>query len=165
MSIAHTVQKQIVWWTTWLSISIQLCEEGTVCEFPCCFGKLTCCLVCLHCTYLLNLWTYVHLSEKHKNNVPFFFSHDSRFSVTKTSDNYHASFYLLVDNQRFAFKDAYLGSSHSTPSTSATISLQLKAGQVIKVENVSSNSVWGTDSDGAMLSWFTGHLLFPLWNV
>ncbi len=96
------------------------------------------------------------------SEVPMWLSY-SRFSITKHGDFYDGSFYLLVDGQRFAFIEAH--NSNNTPSGSATINLQLTAGQVVQVENSGSNYVQGTSSEGFIESWFTGHLLYALWCV
>ena len=90
----------------------------------------------------------------------FVFFHLCRFSVTKQSNLHRTYFWLLVDDQRYLFKGIY--SSDLTPSVSATIILELTAGQIVRVENDSSNIIYGTDSSGAIRSWFTGNMLYAL---
>ncbi len=82
--------------------------------------------------------------------------------MTKYGNNYHGTFYWLVDADRVAIKDAYFQNSDSQPQGSATITLELQAGQIVRVENFASTRVFGTDDSGLILSWFTGHLLYAL---
>ena len=84
-----------------------------------------------------------------------------RFSVAKEGNDYYGSFYFLVDEVKYAYEDEYTG-SNSTPTGTATINIELTAGQIVRVENRGSSKIGGTDSTGIMLSWFTGHLLYPL---
>ena len=44
----------------------------------------------------------------------------------------------------------------------ATINIELRAGQIVRIEYKGSSKVGGTNSTGTMLSWFTGHLLYAL---
>ena len=90
------------------------------------------------------------------------FSFDVRFSVVKFGTNYYGSFYLRVDDARYALVEVFAGSSDSNPLGSATINIELTAGQVVHIENVGSTSVYGTNSAGFIYSWFTGHLLYAL---
>ena len=83
-----------------------------------------------------------------------------RFSVTKTSNLERSNFWILVDDQRYA--GHFLYTADVPPAGSATIILQLTAGQIVRVENQYSSIIYGTSSDGVILSWFTGHLLYPL---
>ena len=85
-----------------------------------------------------------------------------RFSVNKEGTGSYGSFYLLIDEKQYAFKDAYFGDSDIIASGSATINVKLTAGQVVGIENFGSTLIYGTDSAGYMYSWFTGHLLYAL---
>ena len=87
-------------------------------------------------------------------------SHTCRFSVNKSGNEYQGSFYFLVDEVRYANKDVYVGSDVH-PSGSATINVELRAGQIVRIENYGSTVIFGSD-DGVMYSWFTGHLLYAL---
>ncbi len=81
-----------------------------------------------------------------------------RFSVSKRADDY-GNFFLLVDEETFAYHRIYtLG---DIPSGSMTIILELTPGQVVRVQNIASVNVLGSDSI-ALNSWFTGHLLYGL---
>ena len=83
--------------------------------------------------------------------------------MNKEGNNYDGGFWLLVDEVRFAYKDAQdTSSSNSLPSGSATINVELTAGQIVRVENRGSSLLYGTDAEGFMNSWFTGHLLYGL---
>lgn len=86
-----------------------------------------------------------------------------RFSVNKSGNEYQGSFYFLVDEVRYANKDLYVGSDVH-PSGSATINVELRAGQIVRIENYGSTVIFGTsdDEEGEMYSWFTGHLLYAL---
>lgn len=84
-----------------------------------------------------------------------------RFSITKRSDLNRSQFWLLVDQERYAYSSLYTD-SHSTPSDSTTINIQLTAGQLVRVENDYSSLVYGTNSEGYILSWFTGFMLYAL---
>ena len=86
-----------------------------------------------------------------------------RFSVNKSGNEYQGSFYFLVDEVRYANKDLYVGSDVH-PSGSATINVELRAGQLVRIENYGSTVIFGTsdDEEGEMYSWFTGHLLYAL---
>ena len=70
---------------------------------------------------------------------------------------------FLVDEVRYAEYDLYVGSDIH-PSGSATINVELTAGQIVRVENHGSTILYGTSDEGNMYSWFTGHLLYPLWK-
>ena len=48
------------------------------------------------------------------------------------------------------------------PASSSTINLELTAGQIVRVENIVSTEVAGTEFTGVIRSWFTGHLLYAL---
>ena len=69
------------------------------------------------------------------------------------------SFWFLVDNERVAFTSEF--STEYDPLGTATIILELRAGQIVRVENQDSPYIVGTESDGAR-SWFTGFLLYAL---
>ena len=83
-----------------------------------------------------------------------------RFSVTKKSDQQRSYFWIVVDDERYALYSLY--SAGSQPPGSLTITLELTAGQIVRVENDYSSIIYGTDSAGAIRSWFTGHLLYAL---
>ena len=95
---------------------------------------------------------------KWRNQIKFF-SFDVRFSVNKHGTDYGGSFFVLVDEVKYAYYEEY-GPNDSTQSGSATINIELTAGQVVRIENKSSTEIYGTDSTGVMWSWFTGHLLY-----
>ena len=76
-------------------------------------------------------------------------------------DNSYGGFYFLVDNDRVARVQGYDTEDTFTESSS-TINLYLTAGQLVRIENHESTTVWGTDTEGFMHSWFSGYLLFAL---
>ena len=83
--------------------------------------------------------------------------------MNKEGNNSDGGFWFLVDEVRFAYKDAEdPSSSNILPAGSATISLELTAGQIVRIENRGSSVLYGTDAEGFMNSWFTGHLLYAL---
>ena len=82
--------------------------------------------------------------------------------MTKEGNDYHGSFFFLVDEVRYAEKDGLYGGSNEAPASSATINLQLNAGQLVRIENIGSTLVYGTFAEGYIQSWFTGHLLYAL---
>ena len=82
--------------------------------------------------------------------------------MNKEGNNYYGSFRLLVDETRYLRKDLYLGDANETPSGFATINIELTTGQIVRVENEGSSEIFGTNADGTMHSWFTGHLLYAL---
>ena len=82
--------------------------------------------------------------------------------MTKEGDLAHGSFFLLVDGERYAEKEGYYGEENGAPATSATITVQLSAGQLVSVQNVGSLLVYGTYARTYIQSWFTGHLLYAL---
>ena len=90
----------------------------------------------------------------------------TRFSITKRSDYSQARFWLIVDEVRKTFFDMdyheQTGSGTTTPTGFFTINMQLTAGQIVRVENDQSPYIYGTDSSGVMMSWFTGYMLFSL---
>ena len=88
----------------------------------------------------------------------------SRFSVNKEGDSNHGSFYLLVDEERYAYKETWV-STDCCPAGSATINLELTVGQIVRVENTGSSLLYGTQPGGFMKSWFTAHLLYALWKI
>ena len=91
------------------------------------------------------------------------FSLNPRFSVNKEGNNYDGGFWFLVDEVRYAYKDGEdPGSTNSLPSGSATINVELTAGQIVRIENRGSSVIYGTDAEEFMNSWFTGHLLYAL---
>ena len=63
---------------------------------------------------------------------------------------------------RFAYVEEYGGNSDLDPSGTATINIELTAGQIVRIENAGSTAIYGTNSPGYMYSWFTGHLLYAL---
>ena len=86
---------------------------------------------------------------------------DLRFSVVKRCDNFYGTFYLLLDEMRYTYVDEYV-ESNFIPAGSATINIELTAGQVVRIENAGSTMIYGTHSTGYIYSWFTGHLLHAL---
>ena len=81
--------------------------------------------------------------------------------MAKRSDNYWAAFSILVDEVRYAYLDVYGSNIDRVPAGSATINIELMSGQVVRIENVGSAWIYGTDSN-VISSWFTGHLLYAL---
>ena len=65
-----------------------------------------------------------------------------------------------MDEQRHA--GLFLRTPHQNVAGSTPIVLELTAGQVVRIENDISTIVYGTDSDGTIHSWFTGHILYLL---
>ena len=66
-----------------------------------------------------------------------------------------------MDEERFAFEDEWNKTDDSTSGT-ATINMELTAGQIVRIENYASSLIYGTDPSGYIFSWFTGHLLYAL---
>ena len=82
--------------------------------------------------------------------------------MTKNGNNYDGRFHFLVDEAEYALIDMDLvNEGDSTPATTATITLELLAGQVVRIENLGSTTIYGLNGD-VMHSWFTGHLLYAL---
>ena len=81
--------------------------------------------------------------------------------MTKLGSSSFGAFFFLVDEERFAFEDEWNKTDDST-SGSATINMELRAGQIVRIENYGSLLIYGTDPSGYMFSWFTGHLLYAL---
>ena len=73
-------------------------------------------------------------------------------------DNSHGWFNFLVDEEPVAEHYMYVPNS-CCPNGGATINLELSSGQIVRIENLYSTIIYGTDSTG-MRSWFTGHLLY-----
>ena len=69
--------------------------------------------------------------------------------MVKHGNYYSGAFYILVGDVRY-------------PLGSATINIELTAGQVVRIENDWSTTIYGTDSTGYIYSWFSGHLLSAL---
>ena len=85
-----------------------------------------------------------------------------RFTVIKSGNNYDGRFHFMVNEVEYALVDMDLVSAgDSTPSTTATINLELLAGDVVRIENIGSTLIYGVNGD-IMYSWFTGHLLYAL---
>ena len=85
-----------------------------------------------------------------------------RFSVTKLGNQYDGRFYFLVDEERYAYFETDLVSvGDSTPATFATVTVELLAGQIVRIENAGSTTVYGLSGE-ILRSWFTGHLLYVL---
>ena len=95
----------------------------------------------------------------HFKMFAFSFSH-CRFSVTKRGSDFSGTFVFTVDDDAYAAMLTF-SDNDSAPSASATINLELSAGQVVRVENVDSAIIFGTEF-GLVYTWFSGHLLFPL---
>ena len=85
-----------------------------------------------------------------------------RFSVTTRGSGDSGSFGFLIDENMRAFKSASYGTENLYPSGSATVSLKVKAGQIVQIQNFGLEEIFGTGSIGSMDSWFTGHLLYAL---
>ncbi len=71
------------------------------------------------------------------------------------------NFWFLVDDQRVAFIDDFdlffiLGQGFGT------ITLQLTADQVVRIENDYSRAIYGSDDQYGHVSWFTGYLVHKL---
>ena len=71
-------------------------------------------------------------------------------------------FLNFVFNWKYAEKDGVSGGSNEAPASSATVNLQLNAGQLVRIENVGSTLIYSTHAEGFVQSWFTGHLLYAL---
>ncbi len=82
--------------------------------------------------------------------------------MNKKGNDYSGSFSILVGEAAIAFKEAGFTNSNEDPSGSATINLELTAGERVRVQNVDSSVVYGTAQFGVIESWFTGHLLYVL---
>ena len=122
-------------------------QKVNLCPFPCwiCYTQ---------CTTTLKQGEY----SRPEDITMLHFSH-FRFSVTKRSNDNRAYFWFLLDDQRYSLYQLY---TSGTVTGSATIVLELTAGQIVRVENSISTIIYGTDSEGAIRSWFTGHMLFGL---
>ena len=81
--------------------------------------------------------------------------------MTMYGYDYSGSFYFVVDDARFAFVKEYSPDNDFSPQGSATINMELTAGQIVWIENAVSTTIYGTN-DGRLFSWFTGHLLYTL---
>ena len=81
--------------------------------------------------------------------------------MVKRGNENIGTFFILVDEVRHVRFNDY-GGSDIWPAGSATINIELTAGQVVRIENVSSTLIARTDSTGYIHSWFTGHLLYAL---
>ena len=78
--------------------------------------------------------------------------------MTKAGAFYgEGSFFFLVDGVRVAFKYLWVP-SNSAAASSATLNIELFAGQIVTVENDGATAIMGTA--GEFASWFTGHLLY-----
>ena len=71
------------------------------------------------------------------------------------------SVFFLVDGERYAGLDEQSVGADTAAGT-ATITIELTAGQIVQTENFESTVVVGTVNDLAIFSWFTGHLLYAL---
>ena len=85
----------------------------------------------------------------------------SRFSVAKNSNGDFGSFYFLVDEERFAYVEEH-SDFDGAPGGYATINIELTAGQLVRIQNLHSDTIWGTAVGDGYFSWFTGHLLYAL---
>ena len=81
--------------------------------------------------------------------------------MVKNGNEYYGTFYFLVDEVRYGYLEGCC-SGDPTPSGSATINIELTAGQVVGVDNIISTVIYGTNPNGFLNSWFTGHLLYAL---
>ena len=86
---------------------------------------------------------------------------DIRFSVTKCGNAQAGTFFFLVDEVRYAVMEEYT-EAKELQWASATINIELRAGQTVRIENGVSTAIWGTNGHGILYSWFTGHLLYAL---
>lgn len=87
-----------------------------------------------------------------------------QFSVTKNSNDKNSRFWITIDDvpiTRCWDQNSDFGPAELT-QTSCTMTLEVKAGEKVKVKNSHSSSVFGTDGNKVMFSWFSGHLLFPM---
>ena len=83
--------------------------------------------------------------------------------MTKRSDVHQADFYLLVDGVRYSYHDINAGNDGSHhPTGSFIITIQLKAEQLVQVENDNSAGVFGTHKTGYLHFFFARHMLFGL---
>ena len=152
--------------SVWRAVSVQggcLCLGGSLSGTPP-YGKERSVCILLECILvILNISPLKKVFSKWKKHmgkkVLFFF--DVRFSVVKHGNYYSGAFYILVAKMRYAFVNEF-ANTNSIPLGSATISIELTAGQVVRIENDWSTRIYGTDSAGFIYSWFTGHLLYAL---
>ena len=86
----------------------------------------------------------------------------SRFSATKQGNEYEGSFYFEVDGVFYSRKEAWFPDSRSIPSGSATVILELQAGETVAIANYGSTRIYGTYLNSYYQSWFTGSLLYAL---
>ncbi len=85
-----------------------------------------------------------------------------RFSAVKEGDRNSGSFYILVDDAKKAVIDGDTPNpNNGHPQGSCTITLELTAGQEVKIMNYQSTTLLGTHS-GCYHSWFTGFLLYAI---
>ena len=89
------------------------------------------------------------------------FAYHNRFTAVKEGINNHGSFWFLVDNTRVAYVDEPNPDDYH-PQGGETITLELTAGQSVRIENQDWTTIYGTDSSGVLRSWFTGFLLYEL---
>ncbi len=81
--------------------------------------------------------------------------------MVKNGNNYYGDFWFVVDNNRVAYMEMY-EDTDATPTPSATINLELTAGQIVRIESNVSTEIYGTHADGFIFSWFTGFLMFAV---
>ena len=67
-----------------------------------------------------------------------------------------------MNGERYAVYDIEEEGFEQVVQGSATINIQLTAGQVVQIENILSTKIYGTELSGYVSSWFTGHLLYTL---
>ena len=104
------------------------------------------------------------MSDLHKQKNQILkktFSFYVRFSVAKMGNLDEGSVFFLVDGERYAGLDEQSVGADTAAGT-ATITIELTAGQIVQTENFESTVVVGTVNDLAIFSWFTGHLLYAL---
>ena len=94
------------------------------------------------------------MEEPNEKNLSF----DVRFSVVKLGNDNYGAFFFLVDDAVYALVDDHIGTSDYSVLGSATINIELTAGQVVGIENIGSTTVYG--GIGTLSSWFTGYLLY-----
>ena len=89
----------------------------------------------------------------------------TRFLVATRSSDSQADFWFLIDEVRYVYHDmdyAEDGSATLNPTGTATINVQLTAGQIVRVENDNSITINGTDASGVINTWFTSYMLYAL---
>ena len=81
--------------------------------------------------------------------------------MTLRGNSAQTSFYLTIDSRPYIYKGVSF-SRDRYPSSSATVSVRLNAGQVVKVVSQNTGTVYGVMGYGEVNSWFCGHLLYAV---